>query len=109
MDKNTGTSVGATTAPAQHLTAIASQEEVKEEPSGAKESLLLDHRISSRGERKKYSNVKKKKENKLAVVMCQRSPSKVPVLVKILALFMNFRFVAILYVPYLVPGTKYII
>jgi len=38
------TSEGATAAPAQHLTAIASQEEVKEEPSGAKESLLLDHR-----------------------------------------------------------------
>ena len=38
------TSERATAAPAQHLTAIASQEEVKEEPSGAKESLLLDHR-----------------------------------------------------------------
>ena len=38
------TSEGATAAAAQHLTAIASQEEVKEEPSGAKESLLLDHR-----------------------------------------------------------------
>ena len=38
------TSEGATAAPAQRLTAIASQEEVKEEPSRAKESLLLDHR-----------------------------------------------------------------
>ena len=37
------TSEGATAAPAQHLTAIASQE-VNEEPSGAKENLLLDHR-----------------------------------------------------------------
>ena len=37
------TSEGATAALAQHLTAIASQEEVNEEPSGAKESLLLDH------------------------------------------------------------------
>ena len=37
-------SEGATAAPAQHLTAIASQEEVKEEPSSAKESLLLNHR-----------------------------------------------------------------
>ena len=35
---------GATVAPAQHLTAIASQEEGKEEPSGAKASQLLDHR-----------------------------------------------------------------
>ena len=39
------TSEGATAAPAQHLTAIASQEEIKEEPSGAKESLLPDHRL----------------------------------------------------------------
>ena len=38
------TSEGATAAPAQHLSAIASQEEVKKEPSGTKESLLLDHR-----------------------------------------------------------------
>ena len=38
------TSEGATAATAQHLTVIASQEEVREEPSGAKESLLLDHR-----------------------------------------------------------------
>ena len=37
------TSEGATAAPAQHLMAIAFQEEVKEEPSGTKESLLLDH------------------------------------------------------------------
>ena len=59
--------------------------------------------ISSRGERKKYSNVKKKK--KLAVVMCQRSPSKVSGLfIKISALFANFRFVAVLYMPYLVPS-----
>ena len=39
------TSEEATAAPAQHLTAIASQEEIKEEPSGAKESLLPDHRL----------------------------------------------------------------
>ena len=38
------TSEEATAAPAQHLTAIASQDEGKEEPSGARESLLLDDR-----------------------------------------------------------------
>ena len=53
----------------------------------------------------KYSNVNTKKR-KLAVVMCQRSPSKVSGLfIKISALFTaNFRFVAVLYIPYLVPS-----
>ena len=52
----------------------------------------------------KYSNVKKKE--KLAVLMCQMSPSKGSRLfIKISALFTaNFRFVAVLYVPYLVPS-----
>lgn len=37
------TSEGATVDPAQQPTVVALQEEVKEEPSGAKASLLLDH------------------------------------------------------------------
>ena len=56
------TSEGATAAPAQHLTAIASQEEVKEKPSGAKESLLLDHRSVREVNEKIYSNVNKTKK-----------------------------------------------
>ena len=52
----------------------------------------------------KYSNVNTKKR-KLAVVMCQRSPSKVSGLIKTSALFTaNFLFVAILYIPYLIPS-----
>ena len=60
------TSEGATAAPAQHLTAIASQEEVKEEPSGAKESLLLDHR-SVRKVNEKIFKCEQKKVGRLGV------------------------------------------
>ena len=70
-----------------------------------KESLLLDRR-SVREVNEKIFKCEQNKKKKMAVVMCQRSPSKVSGLfIKISALFTaNFRFVAVLYVPYLVAS-----
>ena len=100
------TSEGATAAPAQHLTAIASQEEVKEEPSGAEESLLLDHRSVREVSEKKFKCQKKKEVG-------SRDVSEVPIK-SFGALHQNFgalhrelsvRCRSI----HTIPGTKYIL
>ena len=101
------TSEGATAAPAQHLTAIASQEQVKEEPSGVKESLLLDRRSVREVNEKIFKCEQNKKKNG------RRDVSEVPVK-SFGALHQNFgalhrelsvRCRSI----HTIPGTKYIL